>query len=694
MRAALPSLFLALVLLSACGSRTVTPTGTTTPRIATGSGARRVVVLTDLEEVRDVAVAASETYVATDDGVLVYPNDGGEGVPQRLGTAEGLPSHDVHALALERDGTVLVATAGGLASIRAGQASTVAGAPRAARAMDLAITTPDGASEGTAWLCTLSGLYRRDAGTWSRFGEPIQCTTLAATPEGQLWVGTTAGILYVDGDVVREHPISGGIPAGYVRSIVPVLPGQILALLSGPSRAELGFWNGESWFGYTLPGLEEPVVGLVMRDGAEAALITRDRAFAIVPSGNGTAFRALHASPGSVRSFRAATTPASADGAPADLDEARVLRPLAPLAAVPETGPTVQAPGLVASPLAIELPTGMYRAIQSGDHAFAAVGNAGVIELPRRGAIRALRSRSLVPEEDLQIATEVQGGVWVRSRDGDIAKWIDGRLRRLQLPDGIAPQAIASGPRGAYLAALVPGTRDVRIFVSESGSFRPLTQRTLDVPITGVPFVGVAPGGNVWIAVRIEREEGGSERVRGAAVIPPEGDGVVYHHRAAAQGQGLPLPDEVAAITFDGDGNAWFASLGGAVRVEEFQAIVFDESRGVRGEVVTDVASGSGMMWIAAAEGLGSYANRQFDFTQPALVRDHRPTALATDAEGHLWAAGRTGLLHHDGTDWRLLGTAEGLPTNELRDVEIDGAGRVWLLTPESVVVLIPEGAD
>lgn len=681
---------LALAVLAACGATGSVRGGGTTPRLATAGGARRVLALTDLEEARDVASAPSATFVATDSGLLVYPSttesEGGPPrEPGRITRAEGLPSDDVTAVALDADGTALVATAAGLARVQGQTASAVADVPPHARAMDLVVTR-----DGTAWLCTLSGLLRRQGGTWARFGDPFQCTTLAPTPEGQLWVGSTSGVLYVEGDVVREHPVSGGIPEGYVRSIVPVLPGQILALVNGPQRAQLAFWDGSSWYGYTLPGLEEPVVGLAMRGGADATLVTRDRAFAIAPTGGGTAFRALGATPGNVRSFRATT---STDATPpAEVDASRALRGPQPLADVPQSGPTVRAPTLIAIPLALDLPGGMYRALQSGEHAFAAVGNGGLVELPRRGAPRALRSRSLVPETDLQTATETRGGVWVRARSGEIAKWVEGRLRRLQLPDEVAPQAIASGPRGAYLAALERGTATVRIFVSESGSWRPFLSRTLEVQPTAIPFMGVDPQGRIWLAIEITREDGVGTRTRGAAVLDPNVEIVVYHHRAAPQGQGLPLPDEISAMTFDGDGNAWFASLSGAVRVEEHQAIVFDETRGVRGEVVTDVASGSGRMWIAAAEGLGSYADREFDFHQPAIVREHRPSALATDASGHLWAAGSSGLLQYDGSAWALLGSADGLPTESLEDVEVDGAGRVWLLADDAVIVLLPPG--
>jgi hypothetical protein len=235
-------------------------------------------------------------------------------------------------------------------------------------------------------------------------------------------------------------------------------------------------------------------------------------------------------------------------------------------------------------------------------------------------------------------------------------------------------------------------TNVVRIYNSTRTGFHQLVERTLAVPtsLVSIPFCGVAPNGRVWLGLQIAREDGSGARMWGAAVIDPASETVQYDHRDAAQGTGLPIPDEVSTMAFDAAGNAWFATLSGAVRVEEFQAITFGEARGVRGDVVTDVVAGTNVMWIAAAEGLGSYADREFDFFQPPIVAQHRPTSLAADTQGHVWAGGRLGLLQYDGTNWAFFDATSGLPTSDIRDVEVDGGGRVWLLTESALLVLEP----
>lgn len=688
----LGALFFALTM--ACGPAAVR---TLRPVLPVGSEARTVFTLTDLEEARDVAVSGSTLYVASDDGVLVY---GAGDTPTHIGRAEGLPSDDVTAIAVDGS-ALLVGTGAGLASL-SGSTVTPITLPATERITDVAVL-PD----GSGWVCSLSGLVTRPASSteWSVFGEPFHCTTLAPTPEGQLWAGSDNGLFYIETDaeglIVREHGAASGIPERFVRSIVPVLPGQILTLLSGLTRSVLGFYDGTNWHGYTLPeGTtgEERAVGLVSNAAGDTYLLTTDHVFLIAPTGAGVSFIPTGTSTANVRSFRPTLTPAASAPAPEDVNTSEVMKAPQPLASPPASGPGVRAPALVARALDHGL-IGLYRGLSGSGHAYAGLTNAGLVELSRGGDGRSFRSRSLVHAEDLQIATGTDDEVWVRSGDGDIGRFTDGRVRRLPLPAEIAPQSLATGRRGAYLVAQVRGTNTVRVFTSVEGGFRNLVERTLDTTITGLPFAAVGSDGRVWAALRIARESGAGERMRGAVVIDPDSETVLYHHRNANhEAGGLPLPDEVSTMTFDDASNAWFATLSGAVRVEEHQAIVFDETRGVRGDVVTDVAAAAGNMWIAAAEGLGSYADRRFDFVMPEIVATHRPTALAIDDQGHLWAGGRYGLLHFDGTDWSHVPLAAAvadsatpvasLPLEEIRDIEVDGAGRVWILGSDRILVL------
>lgn len=665
------------MLALACGPTALREVGTT-PTLSLGEASRRVETLTDLEEVRDVVVASDALYVATDGGLFRFLSSG---PAERV---EGLPSDDVRAL-VDDEGSLLVVTADGAMQLAGDALTPVEGTPDLGHLTDAART-----ADGTVWLCGLGGIARRTANGWEVFGDPLRCTTLAPTPEGQLWVGTTAGLLLVEGDVVREHPISGGMPEGYVRAVVPVLPGKIMAILDGPSASRLGYWDGERWYAYTIRGLSGRAVGLVRR-GSEVLLVGEQGVVSIAPNGRGVPLFALSNSAGTVQSYRPRITPA-ADHRPAEVPSAdELLKEPKPLTEVPENAPTIQAPPFVASALEVELPGRAYASFLSGADAFVAIANGGVLRLPARGEPRLLATGTLVPEQDLQLATDRNEIVWVLSRDRHLAKRVNGRLRRVALPDGLVAQAIASGPQGAYLAAIDPSAPGVvRVFQNAGRGWSPLAQRTLELatPLVRVPFMGVAPNGHVWLGLEVQREDGEGTRMRGMAVIDPAAEAVVYHHRGADRERGgLPVPDEVATIDFDTDGNAWLSSLSGLVRVGGHQAVVFGEARGVRGEVVSDAVVGNNVVWLASAEGLAAYDRSSFDYGQPANVQEARPLRLATDPSGHLWGASSRGLVLNDG-EWRILGAGDGLPASELADVEVDGTGNVWLLASDRILIL------
>lgn len=672
---------LSLILTIACGPTALRPQETTQTLALGGASIRRVETLTDLEEVRGVAVHAGFVYVATDVGLLRYPEDG-----VTLEIVDGLPGDDIRGITVDGDG-LLIAVGADLVHYEAGTVTPIESSPRLGGIVDM-----DRTSDGTVWVCGLGGVARRgESGSWEIFGEPAQCTTLEPTPEGQLWVGTTAGLWYIEGDVVREHPISGGMPEGYVRSVVPVLPETALVLLQGPNDSQIAYFDGDAdhWYAYTLRGLEGQAVGMVRR-GGQALLVSQNRVLTIGRTGEGVPLVPLATSAATIRSYRARLQPAS-QHEPGELPGRDVLKEPSHLADVPDNHPTVHAPPFLARPLEIDLPGRAYHAFVVGSDAFLAIANGGVLELPHEGPPRPLLSRTLVPEEDLQLATDPSGRVWTLSREGHLAKFVNDRLRRVRLPGGNIAQAVATGPQGAYLVTMVEGQPNmVRVFNNTGRGWNVVAERTLEVPtsLVSVPFAGVAVDGKIWMAVRIVREDGEGTRVRGAAVIDPNAEAVVYHHRGADRDAGgLELPDEISAVDFDTE-NAWFSSLSGLVRVGTSQAVVFGEARGVRGEVVMDAVVGNDVIWVASAEGLGRYDRNAFDYGQPANVHAMRPTKLAIDLSGHLWSTSNRGLILHEGDEWVVLDADSGLPTTSLRDVEVDEAGRVWILAEDRIMVL------
>lgn len=709
------ALLLALLLLG-CGPRPL-QTGPTVPTLVQVGGDRRAVrTLTDLDDVRDVSASRERVFVATDLGLLVHPANGAA-PPERLTTAHGLPSNDVRVVAATPDGRVVAATAAGLVTIDGDRATGMA-APPVGEVVDL--LADDG---GTLWACGTEGVGRLGTGGWERFGEPAVCTTLVPTPEGDLWVGTTRGLWHVSGDVVREHG-QGVLPEAHVRDVVPVGPGEVMALLQGPGDSRIGYFDGDRWYGYTIADFEPAAVGLA-GVGGMVLLVTPDRAYAIAPAEaaeDGFPLTPLSRSePRRVVGYRARITPAS-DVRPAEGgDRSAAVRPPSPLARVPTGLPSLEAPAFVVSNVDIPVGSHVYLVRRQPGALYVAGRNLGVTAIDAQGRATALRSNDLVREQDLQLAASPSGTTWTIGTHHDPARWQGDGLVRAPVPDGIVPQAIASGPRGVYVAAMVeraaeapaaeqappapgavapPGAAPaaaheapVRIYRVSDEGWTQLTEKTIRTatPLVATPFLGVTNDEEFWLGLRIVHENGEGSRMRGVAVFRPDGD-VTYHHRGAdpaTDGEGaLRMPDEVTGVDLGHAGHAWLPSLSGAVRVGNSQAVVFGEARGVRGEVVTDVATeGERRVWVAAAEGLGYREGGSFEFRLPHVVQQARPTSLALDAQGHLWGAGPNGAVYHDGERWQTLTVENGLPTNELVDVEVDEQNRVWFLARDRVVL-------
>jgi len=677
--------------LVACGPSGLQTGGTTAETIAVGGGHRAIETVTDLDTVRGVAMSADRVFVATDLGLLLHFPSGGER-PIRVTTAQGLPSDDVRAVVVDDAGMAIAATAGGIVKVDAeGTVAPWADAPPVGPVTALVL-----ADDGTIWAGGVEGLARHRDGAWARFGEGTPVTTIAETPDGNLWVGTISGLFLVEGEVIREHGIDRGIPESYVRSIVVVRPGEILTLVQGPTDSKIGYWNGDRWFSYTV-NLDAPAVALTQR-GNDYLLITPANIFAIEPE---VQSGSVHLTPLAISDLRGVRSYGARILAPDEIDPPAegqeppedVAREPLRLALVPEGQPSIDAPPFGIRPVNVETPVEVYWAQGIGDELFLADRNRGVKKLNPGGFSAELRSLDLVSERNLQIAIDASRNTWVLSSDRSVALYRNGRLERVPAPDGVQVQCLANGPDGAYVLTRVsdqPST--LRLYrVSADGWTQQMERElTVDPPLTSVEYFAMTDEREVWAGLRVVNEMGESPRLRGVAVFREEGD-IIYHHRNAdreANPGALRMSDEAENIDLGMPGYAWFPSLLGAIRVGNSQAVTFGEARGVRGEVVSDVAVGDGgRVWIAAAEGVGYYEDGTFEFRLPQDVQQSRPTALALDSGGNVWAAGSNGVAFHDGTSWHRLTEQTGLPTQSLVDVEVDAEDRVWLLAADRVMI-------
>ncbi len=694
--------FFVALMLAACSPSGLRLSHTPTTSLAIGGMTRALDAVRDLDDVRDVADLAGTLAVATDRGVLLFAP--GAETPTRL--VEGLPSPDVRALTVAADGALLIGTSAGVVRLRE-QVLEPLGTPPVGELVALAR-----ANDAKVYACGAGGLAIQGPEGWVAHGEPFACTGIWPTPEEHLWIGTTRGLLYLEGDVVREHGETAGLPAGYVRSVVPTGGGRALALVQSATDAWVVFFDGERWTTYTVAGLDRRPLALA-RLGADAVLVTADHAFLIraAERATGVPLRALSRGPRRpALSYRA--TAGRPEPTNATLDR---LAP-APLAAVPPTTPEVPAPGFGIAHLA-KVATAASYAETLGDAVVIADRSRGLITLDARGVSAPRSSGSLLGGRDLQIASDLRGGVFTIDALGRVGRWQDAGFVAVATPEDARPWSIFGNARGLYLAATVPTDPSlIRVYRREGDTWSLLLERRLTVPATpaiaveptpdgaavepdafapsvtidALPFLAVADDETAWVALRLS--EGGEPRRRGVVQLSPQSEEVLHHHygQPAGGAGALQLPDDVGNVDLAQSGFAWFSSVVGAVRLGNSQSVTFGEARGVRGEVVSDVLVGTGnRVWVAAAEGPGYYFRQSFEFRMPRAVRDARPLALALDPNGHVWGAGNAGLVRFDGNDWQIYG-ADALPTTSFTDLEIDADGRLWVLAEDRVLILGP----
>ncbi|MEM9073246.1 MAG: hypothetical protein AAGE52_32375, partial [Myxococcota bacterium] len=592
-------------------------------------------------------------------------------------------------------GTATVATAGGWAEVRGNQVQEAVIPPAPVGTVIGVVVTDD----GVRWACGEGGVARLREGRWEGYGEAFQCTGLWPTPEGRLWIGTTRGLLYVDADdVIREHGEGRGLPAGWVRGVVPAQPGQAFVLVQNATESHLAWFDGNRWYGYTIPDFQRPLVGLG-RVGSDTVLFTSGYAFVIQDAarGSGVPLRPLNRGERlRVLSYRARITPEGV--APSNTEP---LPPRAParLAAVPPNHPTLEAPGFVIRPLG-PIGESVYAIRGSGGTVFAAEQNRGVVAVGTQGPGRRFSSQDLVGPRDLQIASDPRGRTWILAEGGSVAQYNEGRLQRVAGPEGASCRSLTAASRGVYLGCTTDTRNLVRVYRRTDDGWAIALERQLTFgvaeeepapEVVEIPMLGVRDNEEAWLAVRVRMPDGSGPRLRG--LVQLAGESTTYHHYYATpekDGEGaLQIPDDFSAMDLNESGMVWLAALSGAVRLGNHQAIVFGEARGVRGEVVSDVLVGSsGRVWLAAAEGPGYYQNRSFEFRMPPAVRAAQPVNLAVDSQGNVWGAGPNGLIRFDGSNWSVFGEDAGLPTQRFVDVESDAGGRLWVLSEDRLLIL------
>ncbi|HQF70063.1 MAG TPA: hypothetical protein PLH39_02155, partial [Promineifilum sp.] len=526
--------------------------------------------------VRGMAAADGAVWLATPDGVLRY-----DGRWTIFTAADGLPTLDVTAVGAAADGHVWAATSGSANGIEMVQFDGRRWQPHPNRdptAEQLAeatvyrvLATPD----GDIWLGTLAGVERYHDSRWSVYatdsGLPDDFISALAYAYGQVWAGTPRGLARFTGAGWELFGAPSADAVGPAVSALAVAPsGELWVALDAAQTNRLRVYDGQLWRVMPLPA---PFAFLT-----QMAFTPAGQLLAIVVD-NGTTVLGLFDGD----TWTLATV--------ADLGlEPRAL-------GVSPDGRRLWLTGLVPNAGAAP-PDAVAELLPGQGTAAAAV------------VVLALGPDGLGPEIGRFVAADIVAYDWEYAG---------------------AVQPIAFGADGRVTVA---GSGQVYVFDGAAGAIAPVATRALPLPFTRTTFaLASAPNGRLWVGT-----EGGLAALDGetwqsfyaparapewwgsATVLWPRADGgvllgtsgggvgiytghdfegVMRPSEGPAEWAGAFLP--VTALLFRGEGELWATSAAGAARLTEaWEVFVPDATLAAE---TTGLAATAGRLWLGTAAG-------------------------------------------------------------------------------------------
>jgi ligand-binding sensor domain-containing protein len=308
----------------------------------------------------------------------------------------------------------------------------------------------------------------------------------------------------------------------------------------------------------------------------------------------------------------------------------------------------------------------------------------------------------VIRERAFTVATDLEGRAWFLSRDlspGMLGADSEEGFRLIDIePDvtaGVQILAFCSRDHASYALGRIRDLPVLRVYVNTEGAWRELMARDVDVldANADVSFFEVDPQGRFWLGL-VRREPDRAEPVpAGVLVLDHRRPTVTLHGTRPRGPDARRLANIVTSVGFTATGDAWLGGLlGVTVLRKNGQRQRFSEANGLLGEIVADLAvDNDGAPWVATPAGIGTYREGRWHFFNNEQLRGIHVQTLAMDSRGELWAGGNRGLVHYDGQRWEVLTTEEGLLSQRIRSVHVDGHDRVWLVTEAGITLLLRE---
>ena len=274
-----------------------------------------------------------------------------------------------------------------------------------------------------------------------------------------------------------------------------------------------------------------------------------------------------------------------------------------------------------------------------------------------------------------QVFEDRQGAIWTFASSTGLLRISENPFRRYTTDDGVPRYAIraALASDGEVLVSTQSTPDEVRVAEIRDGRVQTLTYRPDRVPPS---MANRVREGKVSAGQVVEDARGQRWGVAGGHLLRLEGERaeVVVRAGASILRAIAPNPSDPDAL--------WVGDLEGtAYRIDTEAGAVTDSVRVASGEPVAVRgfhASPDGRFWVASDAGLAEIRTDR-SLRPVAALRGRSVRALADGPDGTLWAATDSGLVRVRGAGRvDVLGSDQGLPSEDLTAVMLDDVGFVW----------------
>jgi signal transduction histidine kinase len=156
----------------------------------------------------------------------------------------------------------------------------------------------------------------------------------------------------------------------------------------------------------------------------------------------------------------------------------------------------------------------------------------------------------------------------------------------------------------------------------------------------------------------------------------------------------VELPFQSSYTLIDSDGNSWFGTIGkGLFR---FSKLDFINLEPATGSVYSFVKDSKNNTWVGSEHGIFIFSSenkliRQLDFNDNARNKIY---SLTKGVNGEIWAGTQNGLARFtvNASNVQWFTTTNGLNSNQIRSIEMDVSGRLWIAYMNSAGLSIFDG--